>query len=137
MAGYKHGGADHLSRVACGASQSPQDGCPRHLGAWPGHLAEAEESCDHESGGCDQQLRADRLAVLAPISTSEQRMNAAARPVRMLLARCRRAGSTAMTRRCSDMATTTSPVRAAAPPPTVIKKSCHCAGWYGSITVEH
>ena len=56
-----------------------------------------------------------------PMSASEQRMKTAVSPVRMVRARWRWTGSLTISSRCSVIATKTSPVRAAAPPPTTMK----------------
>ena len=55
-------------------------------------------------------------------------MNAAMNPVSMLIARYRCVALCATTSRLIDIATKTSPAKAAAPPPVTRKKSCHSAG---------
>src|SRR5438477_9797599 len=61
---------------------------------------------------------------------SAQRMKTAVNPVRTVRARCRWAAFRAIWSRWSDMATKTRPVSAAAPPPTIRKKSCQPAPPY-------
>src|SRR5947207_7329143 len=61
---------------------------------------------------------------------SAQRMKTAVSPVRTVRARCRWAAFSAIWSRWSDMATKTRPVSAAAPPPTIRKKSCQSASPY-------
>src|SRR6202011_3083220 len=68
--------------------------------------------------------------VCLAIKTRAQRMKTAVRPVRTVRARCRWAAFRAIWSRWSDIATKTRPVRAAAPPPTVMKKSCQAAASY-------
>src|SRR6266550_3056403 len=61
---------------------------------------------------------------------SAQRMKTAVSPVRTVRARCRWAAFRAIWSRWRDMATKTRPVSAAAPPPTIRKKSCQPASPY-------
>src|SRR5256712_5066852 len=61
---------------------------------------------------------------------SAQRMKTAVSPVRSVRARCRWAAFRAIWSRWIDMATKTRPVSAAAPPPTIRKKSCQPASPY-------
>src|SRR2546427_6738582 len=61
---------------------------------------------------------------------SAQRMKTAVSPVRTVRARCRWATFRAIWSRWRDMATKTRPVSAAAPPPTIRKKSCQPASPY-------
>jgi hypothetical protein len=88
----------------------------------------AEQRRDAQDETEEEQLDGDGACPLPPIRTTEQRMKTPARPASVIRARCRRTGSFARFPPCRDIATTAKPVIVAAPPPTVEKKSCHCAG---------
>src|SRR4029453_6144368 len=68
------------------------------------------------------------------MSASEQITNTAMNPVNVPIARKRCVESRVTSFRLMDIATKTSPVRTAAEPPTVRKKSCHSSGLWRSGT---
>jgi hypothetical protein len=62
-------------------------------------------------------------------------IKAAVKPASVPMARYLWVASLAILSMFSDRATNTRPVRAAAPPPTITKKSCHCSGLYISTAI--